>query len=568
MRITYLFLLLLICGLTNGQNKSSKLDQVISVNIQQMELEDALFLIADKGAFNISFKPSDLSQSGLISKDFTNVKVRDLLNDLLSAELEIIDLGNNILLKRIISKSNNYQNQYFKGVVVNQVGEAVQGVLVFEVDQLVSATTNEFGKFNLKYKSSFTEDLVFSVSNKGCEDTIVRFSDYSKEHRIKLKCDLISNRNLEPLELKKALPLNVPYVLVPKKVQIVPLQSEAILFRKFQFSLLPSMGTNQLLGGVVENQYSINLIGGYSLGLTGIEFGGAFNTIGGNAKYLQLGGVFNIVGGGFEGLQIGGAFNKIGGSFRGLQLAGAYNSADSVKGLQLAGAINIAEGNVSGLQFSGLANKAKSVHGMQLSGLVNKVDSVHGFQFAPVNMAKKNNGLQFGVLNISDTAKGAMVGFVNIAKKGGYNAFEVSTSMFPHFSSSYKLGTPKLYNIYSVGGSFLEDDLFWNYGFGVGTRKINSKLRPFHSEFIFNWIFDGFEKSSNSYGLSQVKFLMASKENSKFKWNLGPSLNVLIYQPSTATNKESEITPYSITTEKIGKTNLDFWAGFQLSATF
>ena len=87
----------------------------------------------------------------------------------------------------------------------------------------------------------------------------------------------------------------------------------------FQFSVLPSVGTNGRNSGNVINHYSFNLLGGYSAGTT----------------KLELAGLFNINRGDMSGVQMAGWFNQVGGKVEGVQLAGLFNSnLDSVKGVQ------------------------------------------------------------------------------------------------------------------------------------------------------------------------------------------------------------------------------------------
>src|SRR5690606_4996829 len=110
------------------------------------------------------------------------------------------------------------------------------------------------------------------------------------------------------------------------------------------------------------NRFSLNLAGGYTAGVDGVEFGGLFNINKRDAKYFQLAGIFNLVGG-----------NVIG-----VQLAGVSNQAlDTVKGVQISGFINKADSEVLGFQAAVLHNKAKVLKGMQI-GIVNVVDSSEG----------------------------------------------------------------------------------------------------------------------------------------------------------------------------------------------
>lgn len=69
------------------------------------------------------------------------------------------------------------------------------------------------------------------------------------------------------------------------------------LNRKFQLSILPFLGTNRLLSGSIKNDYSVNILMGYSGGVRKLEVGGIVNGVRQNMKGLQVAGVGNIVGG-------------------------------------------------------------------------------------------------------------------------------------------------------------------------------------------------------------------------------------------------------------------------------
>ena len=75
------------------------------------------------------------------------------------------------------------------------------------------------------------------------------------------------------------------------------------LYRDIQISLLPFVGSNNGLSGNTINNYSINMLGGYSLGTRQIELGFFFNIDRGDVSWLQIGGVGNLVGRNVYGVQ-------------------------------------------------------------------------------------------------------------------------------------------------------------------------------------------------------------------------------------------------------------------------
>lgn len=78
------------------------------------------------------------------------------------------------------------------------------------------------------------------------------------------------------------------------------------IYREFQASLIPFVGTNGELCGNVINKYSFNLFGGYSLGTQAIELAGFFNLNRSDVKDVQLAGFLNMTGGKVKGVQAAG----------------------------------------------------------------------------------------------------------------------------------------------------------------------------------------------------------------------------------------------------------------------
>ena len=100
--------------------------------------------------------------------------------------------------------------------------------------------------------------------------------------------------------------------------------------RAFQISFLPNIGTNRNFSGLVENHFSFNVLGEYSMALSGFELGGLFNITRRHVRGVQIGGLMNITGGKTEGWQFAGFMNNNIGAVRGVQTAGFYNlSMDS-----------------------------------------------------------------------------------------------------------------------------------------------------------------------------------------------------------------------------------------------
>ncbi len=201
---------------------------------------------------------------------------------------------------------------------------------------------------------------------------------------------------------------------------------------------LPGVGSSSVVGDRQVRVFSVNVIGGYSSGLAGVEAGGVFNIESEFARGVQGAGVFNIVDGPMGGAQGAGVFNVVDGPMSGVQGAGVFNVVDGdVGGIQAAGTFNIVDGDVGGVQASGGFNVVDGdVHGVQ-AGVLNIVSGeVHG--------------VQLGVINIADDVHGVGLGLVNIYPHG---RFHIDTWMDEtgQLSQGIKHGSSWLHNIYAVG---------------------------------------------------------------------------------------------------------------------
>lgn len=538
-----LFLFLILCSLSHlsKAQKTSKLEQNLSFKAQNVTLEEALFDLAAKAGVNLFYNPNTFSTEALVSIQKQEVPFKTILEELLPANIEMVELGHSLLLQK--KQLNNKRNRkiQIQGKVIDQKGMALDGVLIFDVHQLNSVRSDAEGKFSLVTKLE-KEQLNVSISKSYCRDTIAQFNQDDEGIVIELNCKNRDHQNLELIPSKSWKGQNIPYALVARKVQDVSIESNAKLYRKFQFSVVPSISTNHYLGGVVENSYSLNIIGGYSLGLHAIEIGGAFNIVKGHAEWLQIAGALNSVGKGFTGLQISGGVNHVNGSFRGTQISGAYNRSLDFQGTQITGGLNWSKGHFKGLQLSGGMNRSKNLHGVQIAGGINEADTLNGLQLAPVNKATHNSAIQLGVINWADTVSGKMIGLFNYAKKGGLRNFNLTASVLPQFSVQYKMGTPKLYTIYSAGATHWQSRSFWNYGFGFGFQKLTPSNRPIHYELLGSWFSDSFSEENQSFGLCQLKSIVSSKQPGK-PWQFGPSLNWVFSTDSDLEN--IDVLPYS-----------------------
>lgn len=245
---------------------------------------------------------------------------------------------------------------------------------------------------------------------------------------------------------------------------------------------------------------SLNLIGGLSGGVLGVEIGGALNLNSGDMSGLQIGGVANLVDGEVLGVQIGGVFNKssqrvralqiggglnlVGDDFLGLQIGGAANLvAGSFRGVQLGGGANLVGGAFEGLQIGGAANLLSApLKGAQVSA-INFNQGGAGMQLGAINITRESfAGLQVGAINIvSGRAQGLQLGAINIAEEGGaaigainiytqgWTQLEAMTQDGNTILTGVRHGSGSFFSLYGVGVAPFGDAAL-TYGLGFGWR--------------------------------------------------------------------------------------------------
>jgi len=272
----------------------------------------------------------------------------------------------------------------------------------------------------------------------------------------------------------------------------------------FHLSFVTPLGTNGLESWNTTNLVSVNLFAGYSGGLKGVEIAGFANALKGDMKGVQGAGFCNNTLGKANGLEIAGFWNFNRLRINGLQAAGFINLAmDTVCGIQGAGFANVTLDTVIGFQGSGFANYARGVSFGQASGFANvstgDVNGVQGAGFVNVtigdnqgvqaagfanittgtqtgvqasgffNYARKLRGVQVSVVNVADTVeKGIPIGVFSFVRHG-YKVIQIGANETLFGEISFKTGTTRFYNIFSVGAAPRKESLKWGWGYGIGT---------------------------------------------------------------------------------------------------
>ena len=472
---SYLLLILFVfTAAANSANAQSILDRSIHIEIKQKPLGQTLEIIGNTGRFTFSYNSAILNKDSIVTLPAQTTTVRNILNQLFNSRLDYSEDGRYLIL--LPASAPNIppppapKHQIVNGVILDeQTRETIADASVYDAGQLIATLSKADGSFVLKLKSR-TGSL--TISKEFYIDTTIRLPPTAGKLTILLS-PAFSARPV-PLSTQATTPDTITITLQADSAQIkailqkdlvqvemtgfgrlllssrLKMQSlnlkKLFIQRPIQVSLVPGLSTNGPLNSQVTNKFSVNIIGGYSAGLEGVE----------------LGGVFNIDKRKMVGFQAAGAVNIAGDSVTGVQMAGVYNRAlDSMNGLQAAGAVNV----------------ARNVRGVQLAGAVNIANHVNGAQLGIINITRRLKGFQLGIVNIADTSEGASLGLFNFVKHGGLHELSLSANEFAPLNIAYRSGNKALYSVFLFGMNPSTDRRSYYAGFGLGHRfPLNGNL--------------------------------------------------------------------------------------------
>lgn len=493
------------------------LERRITTAFNQVPLKTALDEVARLGGFEWSYNARILDESRRVSLPQGHRTVRETLVLLLGDDYTFKQNGNYLILKR-----NKKPQQRLSGYLSDpRTGKRISNATIYDRQTLRSTTTDSTGFYELEV--SQRSEIV--ISKLDYRDTVLHVSSQMPRFvQVELRPDTFPARPYSSLRRQvnqTSYALEQFFVKATQKINV--LNVEDSLHRHFQFSFLPGIGTNHRLSGSVTNDFSVNLLAGYSRGnrilelaglgnitrenMTGLQAAGVFNILRGNASGMQAAGIYNYVGGTLSGVQASGAVNVAGygknaafqaagllnlvphGRFA-VQAAGVANHADTVTVFQAAGVWNGAGTLLYGAQVAGVSNHARYAdaavqiagltnsvgHGKirtQIASLANTADTLYGVQISGwYNHARRLKGTQIGIINFAGENSGTQIGLINISKQGGYIALEAGANDVLWSNLSFKSGSPRLYITLTAGlDSFVVDDRsIWAFGGGIGAH--------------------------------------------------------------------------------------------------
>lgn len=535
-----------------AQQEIPVLERKVTISIQNERIDGVLKRLSQNAGCVFSYSSSALDVSRTISKNFKERPLREVLEVIFEGEVQIKEKGVYVILT---PKPPSPNDVVISGYIVNEAGEGIRDATVYDPITLKSSTTNQYGYFQFEVKNPAEENFEIIVNKKDFSDTLL-VEEKSSFQRILLRAEDVK---LDEFGKSLANSAKTFWAWTTKSVGFTNLENvKDTIHRDFQISFLPFIGTNRKISGNVINDYSFNILGGFSGGTTKAELGGLFNIDKGDVKSVQLAGVFNQVGGKVKGLQMAGVLNANLDSVDGAQISGVGNfTTGEVKGLQMAGVLNITTANLQGTQLAGVANFTnRDVNGAQISSVL--------------NIGRNVFGSQIGLFNYSDSISGVPFGLISFVRKG-YHKVEIGADEMLPINISLRTGTRSFYNMLFAGVRPEQaDSTTWAFGYGIGTSPRLSKKTFLNIEMSAEQMNKGNVLALNVINRAYLGFDYQISKG--FGIYAGPTLNWRVYDSSYTDHPElfTYASPKIRSEKTIPVDNLasQFWVGFRGGVRF
>lgn len=607
---TYIVIALsFICQFALGQ---SILNRRISMSVRQKSIAEVLHLMESEGKFTFSYNSESIPADSLINCYAKDWSVKEVLNQILDNKFEYKEAENYLILRyaplrlsfipeKVTKSDQTYQ---ISGYVSDDIsGSRLRNASVYDKKQLRSAITDKDGHFNLKIKT-YNPAIALTFSKELYRDTtIIVLSDVkvgSNENQDDTGTGYNASYRVSKARFVRFLTSS------KQRMQDVNI-GNFFANSPFQFSFTPGLSTQGMMSSQIVNKLSVNIMGGYTAGVEGLEIGGIFNINKKGVRYGQFAGVFNIVGESVIGIQAAGVYNvvldsvtgsqfagvgnELRGGMTGLQAAGVFNrTKEDIKGAQFAGVANLSHKHIQGTQGAGVVNLTKSLKGTQASGVINAAVQVQGVQATGVintagrvngvqvagvvnvsagklkgtqvsllNFAGKVEGTQVGLLNITDSISGYNIGLLNLARKGGYHSISVFSTELQTINLAVKTGTSRLYTILQGGTNSSSTSKLYSFSAGLGKEIRLPKKFSLNPEISHHQIYQGSWNYTNI--LEKANFLIHYKPVKLVSVFAGPSFNVF-YSNQTSAVENYNFVSDEIRSFNIGRKDLKGWFGW------
>jgi hypothetical protein len=584
-------LLLCLCLVININ--AQILDKKVTVNYKNSTIEEVLKDLNKRYNVNFSYSNNSIPLKKKVTVQLSNKSIQTVLKEVFKDTDVIYEpLGSQVVLKKSVKKKPVESNQKLKSnsvvsdTLIQNISptrnpvEEIEEVYVSKdtvvffvepqykelqvldtIDKMSLKKQYLLEKRRLKRQYYQKIDSIEGSSNKKSkEDLKSQFKNVSVKLRDKIES---IKDSLDTFKFYVKDTIGVSDTTNINKTDDKAIDTSEYIYRRAQVTFVSPLGTNGVEGSKVVNNFSFNVLQGYSAGLNGFEFGGLFNiekkfvkgfqfaglgnVVNGPVKGAQFCGLMNINNGYTQGGQFSGLINVVGDSAFAMQASGFINVVgNDCEGAQFAGFMNIANGNMYGMQGAGFLNFTRkevgggqsagfmnvaggNVYGPQIAGFMNVApDTLRGIQIAGfLNVAEKVKGSQIGFINVADTVTGAQIGFFSFAKRG-YRRLEFWGSEGLYGNVAFKTGTSRFYNIFAGGVRPEGSAITWGFGYGFGSEiKLSKKLLLNLDLMAFNIHEDEIDYNELNI-LGQFKPTFGVLLGRKASIFAGPVLNVMV----------------------------------------
>jgi hypothetical protein len=549
------------------------LEREVTLTVQNEPISIVLIKIQEQTGVVFSYPSSLISSVSPVSVSVKQKTIREVLSLILPQSLYYKPKDNYIILKEKKTEKNPAKTELSGYVIDKSTNKKIANVTVYDKNTLKSTTTDDYGFYSLTVPAASNK---ISINKQDYKDTaLILTGNNNALYTIGLDplSDSIKTKNREwEKKLEQIEKFTEDFV---KKfgAYINTLNVKDTLTRPFQVSLLPFIGTNHKLSGNIYNNFSFNVLGGYSKGNNAFELAGLFNINKEHVKGVQIGGLFNANGGKMTGVQIGGLFNAVGQETKGVQIAGLFNNNNgNSKGVAIAGLMNLTKDTTSGISIAGLFNRSRHLkNGIQIAGLYNDAESGSAnVQIAGLfNKTKVLTGVQIATFNFADSASGVPIGFFSFVKKGVHQ-IEISADELFYTNLSFRTGANSFYNVFSGGIEPGKSEPMWHLGYGIGTSfGIIKKLRSDITVSTQHLCIGEFSFSTND--LYKFYWGLEYKFNRKLSVAAGATFNLLLTDlndPENALKYQSRIPSGATELNDGGNNSVKWWPGARVAIRF
>ncbi len=530
------------------------LTKPVDISLRGQPVSAVLKSMSEQGKFYFSYNSNLIAGDSLVTLNVTRQPLRQVLDELFQNRFQYKEKGDYLIILPAVRE----KSFHISGLILDdETGKPVDYASVYSRQLLVSTLSEDDGGFRLRIRER-TFPIYLTVSKVGYGDTTMVITSTEESARtMRIQPRAV---DLDPLIVRYSEGEStwLGRLFLSQRLRA---QSRNIgrffVALPYQASLTPGLGTHGRMSGQVVNKFSLNVAGGYTAGVNGVEIAGGFNISKENVRYVQLAGAFNVVSGDVDGVQVAGFSNNVldslhgvqvsgfsgmvrkhvdgaqisgflsraGGGMAGAQVTGAISLIrNGGHGAQISGGYNQVRGIFEGVQIAGAANNARdSIRATQISGGLNIARNIRGVQLAPFNYAKVLRGVQIGIVNIADSSSGASIGLFNIIRKSTSNISVYATDIAP-FNVAWKMGTHRFYSLLVAGTGIDNSKKVRTFGAGFGREFFPFKRTGFFIEILSQNIYLGDWNAMPS--LYRLQIAGTYKVGKRFLLFGGPSYSI------------------------------------------